>query len=82
VDTHSHRRTALIAGVAFIALGALFFLDALGLLVISTAYIWPVVLIGLGIVVMVRGRPRPAPREVTETKVVSKEEEEGAAKPE
>jgi hypothetical protein len=45
----------LAVGLTFIALGTLFLLDRLEVLRIESGYIWPVVLIGIGLAVLVGG---------------------------
>lgn len=45
-------RTSLWAGTIFIILGFLFLLEKLGILVISSAYIWPALLIVMGAAVL------------------------------
>lgn len=45
-------RTGLWAGVIFIILGFIFLLEKLGLLVISGAYVWPALLIVVGVAVL------------------------------
>jgi LiaI-LiaF-like transmembrane region len=45
-------RTSLVAGLVFIVLGALFLLDQLDVLRLRAAYVVPVILIVLGVVVV------------------------------
>ena len=45
--------TSLIAGIVFIVLGVLFLLDRLGVLALSGRYVWPVVLVAIGVAIMV-----------------------------
>ena len=40
--------TSLIAGVVFIVLGVLFLLERLSVLVVSSRYVWPIVLVAVG----------------------------------
>ena len=49
----SYDRTSAIAGGIFVVLGAMFLLERLGLFVIAGRYVWPILLIVLGIVVLV-----------------------------
>jgi uncharacterized membrane protein len=44
--------TALISGIVFIILGTLFLFDRLGVLVLSSRYVWPIVLVAVGIAVI------------------------------
>jgi hypothetical protein len=45
----------LAAGLVFIALGTLFLLDRLGALQFDAGYIWPIVLITIGLAVFLGG---------------------------
>jgi cell wall-active antibiotic response 4TMS protein YvqF len=45
-------RSGLTAGLIFVGLGLLFLLDRLGLLSLAGQYLWPLLLIVLGIVVL------------------------------
>jgi uncharacterized integral membrane protein len=45
-------RTALVAGILFVALGVAFLLDALDAVSLKGAYVWPVGLILIGIAVV------------------------------
>ena len=47
---------ALVAGVLFIALGVLFLLDRTGGIDLDLRWVWPFLLIGLGIAGLVRSR--------------------------
>lgn len=49
-------RGALVSGVLFIVLGALFLLDRLDAIDFQTAYVWPILLIGFGVAVLLGGR--------------------------
>jgi len=48
---------AIVAGVLFIALGIVFLVDQIGGVDIDAQWIWPTLLIGLGIAGLVRSRP-------------------------
>ena len=50
---------ALVAGLLFIVLGLLFLLDRLSGINLDARWVWPVLLIGLGVAGLVRSR---APR--------------------
>jgi hypothetical protein len=54
-------RTALIAGIFFIAMGILFLLDQLDVIRLRAAYFIPIVLIILGAAILIGAR-RPARR--------------------
>ena len=45
--------TSLIAGIVFIVLGVLFLLDRLSVLALSGRYVWPVVLVAVGVAIIV-----------------------------
>jgi hypothetical protein len=49
---------AIVAGLLFIALGVLFLLDRAGGIHLDARWVWPVLLIGLGVAGLVRTRPR------------------------
>ena len=48
-------------GIVFMAAGAAFFLDAVGVLDLAAAYVWPVLLIGIGLALIIGGRKRAEP---------------------
>lgn len=48
--------TSLVSGVLFVALGVLFLLDRLGVIALSAGFVWPLLLIGLGVAVLAGGR--------------------------
>lgn len=50
-------RTSLIAGLLYLALGAMFLADRLGYWEMRTRYILPLLLVGLGIAVLAGERP-------------------------
>ncbi|MBX5443777.1 DUF5668 domain-containing protein [Sphaerobacter sp.] len=49
-------RGAVISGLVFIVLGGLFLLDRLGTIDFRVVYVWPILLIGLGLAVLFGGR--------------------------
>jgi hypothetical protein len=49
---------SLVAGLLFAALGGLFLLDAADVLSVQARWVWPILLIGLGIAGLVSARPR------------------------
>ena len=51
-----YSRTSLVAGVFFILAGVVFLLDELEVWGLQAAYIWPLLLIGLGVAVIFGGR--------------------------
>ena len=48
-------RTALVAGVVLAALGVVFLLEALDVFTLRASYVWPVVLIVIGLAVLWSG---------------------------
>lgn len=50
--------TSLVAGIVFIVLGVLFLLDRLGVLTLSGQYVWPIVLVAIGIAIIFGGERR------------------------
>lgn len=66
-------RTSIVAGIVFIVLGMLFLLERAGVLDVQPAYVWPLLLIGLGVAVLLGGRRerhRWAPDDIVESRVV------------
>lgn len=57
-----HHRAAT-AGVAFVGLGLVFLLEALGVFELSPGVLWPllVIVLGVGLVISGTGRNRPPP---------------------
>jgi len=53
---HDPNPGALVAGVLFIVLGGLFLADRAGGLDLDVRWVWPVLLIGLGLAGLVRSR--------------------------
>jgi drug/metabolite transporter (DMT)-like permease len=52
VARRSWDRSGFTAGLIFVGLGVLFLLERLGLLTLAGQYLWPILLIVLGIVVL------------------------------
>jgi uncharacterized membrane protein len=50
--------TSFVSGIVFIALGVLFLLDRIGVIALTGRYIWPIVLIALGIALIFGGERR------------------------
>lgn len=50
--------SAVVAGILFIVLGALFLLERAGVLEVRAAYVWPLVLITLGVGILLGGSRR------------------------
>lgn len=74
--------TSVVAGILFIVLGLLFLLERAGVLEVRAAYVWPLVLISLGVGILLggsrRGRDEDRPR-VVEGRPVDRFWEERAA---
>jgi hypothetical protein len=58
VQRHDLDALALVAGLLFAGLGVLFALDAGDALDVEARWIWPILLIGLGIGGLLASRPR------------------------
>lgn len=50
---------AVVLGIVFVALGIAFLLDALDVWDVRLRYVWPIVLIGLGVSILLRQARRP-----------------------
>ena len=50
--------TAFISGIVFILLGVLFLFDRLGVIVVSSRYVWPIVLVAIGVAIIMGGGSR------------------------
>jgi len=51
----SYNRSALVAGLVFVALGVVFLLQQLDVFDLRPAYVWPVVLMAIGAAILVSG---------------------------
>jgi membrane-bound ClpP family serine protease len=54
-DARTYNRTALLAGLIFVVLGVVFLLEQLDVFELRAAYVWPVVLIAIGVAVLLGG---------------------------
>jgi ABC-type antimicrobial peptide transport system permease subunit len=54
-DLRGYNRTALISGLIFVVLGVVFLLEQLDVFELRAAYVWPVVLIAVGVAVLLGG---------------------------
>jgi hypothetical protein len=54
-DLRNYNRTALIGGLIFVVLGVVFLLEQLDVFELRAAYVWPVVLIAIGVAVLLGG---------------------------
>jgi cell wall-active antibiotic response 4TMS protein YvqF len=50
-----YNRSAVIAGLIFVALGVVFLLEALNVFDLRAAYVWPVILIAIGGAIVASG---------------------------
>jgi hypothetical protein len=57
MDRHDLDATSLIAGLLFVAIGGLFLLDRVDAIALEVRWIWPLLLIGLGIAGLASSRP-------------------------
>lgn len=55
MDLRAYNRTALVAGLIFIVLGVVFLLEQLEVFELRAIYVWPVVLIAVGVAVLLGG---------------------------
>ena len=58
MERHDLDVVSLVAGLLFVALGATFLLDELDVLDLQLRWVWPSLLIALGIAGLVTSRPR------------------------
>jgi Domain of unknown function (DUF5668) len=56
MQRHELDATALIAGILFLSLGLLFLADRITSLDVEARWIWPALLIGLGLALLAAGR--------------------------
>jgi membrane-bound ClpP family serine protease len=54
-DVRSYNRAALVAGLIFVVLGVVFLLEQLDVFELRAAFVWPVVLIVIGVAVLLGG---------------------------
>jgi hypothetical protein len=58
MERHELDAFSLVAGLAFTGLGVLFLLDGSGSLAVQPRWVWPVLLIALGVAGLLASRPR------------------------
>jgi hypothetical protein len=58
MQRHELDPLSLVGGLLFAALGLLFLFDAVGTLTVQARWVWPILLIGLGVAGLVSSRPR------------------------
>ncbi|MEY2566413.1 MAG: hypothetical protein QOE35_942 [Actinomycetota bacterium] len=63
MDRHDLDPLSLVGGVVFAGLGVLFLLDDAGTLTVQPRWIWPILLIALGLAGLLASRPRPPDRD-------------------
>jgi hypothetical protein len=61
VEPHELDPFALVGGLLFAGLGVLFLLDTAGTLTVHPQWIWPLVLIALGVAGLLASRPKRSP---------------------
>lgn len=54
-DVRGYNRAALVAGLIFVVLGVVFLLEQLDVFELRAAYVWPLVLIAVGVAVLLGG---------------------------
>ncbi len=59
MERHDLDATSLVAGLVFVVLGLGFLADEVGVADLEARWVWPVLLIGLGVAGLVGSRPRP-----------------------
>ena len=55
MEARSYNRTATAAGLLFVVLGVVFLLEQLNVFDLRAVYVWPVVLIVLGVAILASG---------------------------
>ncbi|TMK83993.1 MAG: hypothetical protein E6G44_10945 [Actinobacteria bacterium] len=55
MEARSYNRTAMAAGLLFVVLGVVFLLEQLNVFDLRAVYVWPVVLIVLGVAILASG---------------------------
>jgi len=55
MEARSYNRSALAAGLLFVVLGVVFLLEQLNVFDLRAVYVWPVVLIVLGVAILASG---------------------------
>jgi hypothetical protein len=55
MELRAYNRTTLVAGLIFIVLGVVFLLEQLEVFELRAIYVWPVVLIAIGVAVLLGG---------------------------
>jgi hypothetical protein len=58
MERHRLDPLSLVAGLMFAVLGVLFLLDNAGSLTVQPRWVWPILLIGLGVAGLLASRPR------------------------
>lgn len=56
MERHDLDLTSLIAGILFLGLGTLFLSDLVGSINLQVRWVWPALLIGLGVALLASGR--------------------------
>jgi hypothetical protein len=63
MERHDLDPLSFVGGVLFAGLGVLFLLDSAGTLSVEPRWIWPILLIALGLAGLLASRPRPSDRD-------------------
>ncbi|MDQ1375431.1 MAG: hypothetical protein QOJ09_2769 [Actinomycetota bacterium] len=63
MQRHDLDPLSLVSGVLFAGLGILFLLDEAGSVTVQPRWVWPLVLIALGVAGLLASRPKPSDRD-------------------
>ena len=63
MQRHELDAFSLVAGLAFAGLGVLFLLDGAGSLTVQPRWVWPILLIAIGVAGLLASRPKRAERD-------------------
>jgi hypothetical protein len=66
MERHELDPLSLVGGVVFAGLGVLFLLDGAGTLTVQPRWVWPILLIALGVAGLLASRPKSSDRRDTE----------------
>jgi hypothetical protein len=58
MERHELDAFSLVAGLAFAGLGVLFLLDGAGSLTVQPRWVWPILLIAIGVAGLLASRPK------------------------
>ena len=64
MERHELDPFSLVAGLAFAGLGVLFLLDGAGSLTVQPRWVWPILLIAIGVAGLLASRPKRHERDL------------------